>query len=100
VKEASEVLLIAGPAGAGKTTVAEQWASSRPYRCAHVSLDDVRLLVKSGFADPQDGWGPEPQRQLDLARGSAALLARRFREAGIGCVIDDAVFPSGLPGLV
>lgn len=78
VNEAADVLLI-----------------TDAYRWAHVPLEDVRLLVKSGFADPQDSWGSEPQRQLDLARGSASLLARRFREAGIGCVIDDAIFPSG-----
>ena len=87
-----DVLLITGPAGAGKTSAADAWARSRPYRCAHASLDDVRWMVKSGYADPRQGWGPEPRRQLDLARGSTAMLARRFVAAGIRCVIDDAIF--------
>ena len=93
--EAPEVLLITGPAGAGKTVVADEWARTRPYPCAHISLDDIRLLVKAGYADPLDGWGPEPRRDPELARGSVALLARRFIGAGIGCVVDDAIFPKG-----
>ena len=91
--EGPEVLLIAGPAGAGKTVAADEWARTRPYPCAHISLDEVRGMIRSGFADPLDGWGPEPGRQYRLTRGSAALLARRFIGAGFRCVIDDAIFP-------
>ena len=89
----AKVLLITGPAGAGKTAAAQEWARTRPYPCAHVSLDHVRLMVKSGYADPRDGWTAEHGRQYRLARGSVALLARRFIEAGFRCVIDDAIFP-------
>ena len=88
------MILISGPAGAGKTAFANEWARTRPYPCAHISLDDVRLMVKSGYADPQDGWGPEQREQFEIARGSIAQMARRYVEAGIACVIDDAIFPS------
>lgn len=50
-------------------------------------------MVKSGYADPLDGWSAEHGGQYQLARGSIALLARRFVGAGIKRVIDDAVFP-------
>ena len=52
-------------------------------------------MIKSGYADPLDGWAREHTRQYTLARGSIALLARRFVEAGFKCVIDDAIFPVG-----
>ena len=70
------VLLITGPAGAGKSATADAWARSRPFPCAHVSLDDIREQVKSGFAYPPDGWNDETQRQYDLARGNVATMAR------------------------
>ena len=91
--EKPQVLLISGPAGAGKTETAREWARSRTHKCAHISLDDIRLMVKSGHADPRHGWGSEQRQQFRLARGSVALLARRFIGAGINCVIDDVVFP-------
>ncbi|MCZ9338735.1 ATP-binding protein, partial [Streptomyces sp. TRM76130] len=51
---ASTVLavLLIGPAGAGKTSVAKYWADHRRVPTAHISLDDVREWVRSGFADP------------------------------------------------
>ena len=49
------VLLISGPPGAGKSAAADAWASAYPGCAAHIELDSVRELVKSGFADPRDG---------------------------------------------
>ena len=87
------MLLLTGPAGAGKTAAARRWAATRPYPAAHVSLDDVRDFVKSGYLDPQDGWKEEVQRQYALARVLCAQMARRYVEARISCAIDDAIFP-------
>jgi AAA domain len=87
------VLLLTGPAGAGKTTVAAEWASTRVTQTAHLSLDDVRDFVKSGYADPEDGWNEETHAQYDLARDLCAKIARRYVASGIGCAIDDAIFP-------
>ena len=91
------ILLITGPAGAGKTTVADAWEKSRADKCAHLSLDSFRLLVKSGYHDPRSGWNDEAQRQLDIARSNVASVAANFVESGISCVIDDAVFPNWEP---
>ncbi|MDP6667435.1 MAG: AAA family ATPase [Dehalococcoidia bacterium] len=88
------ILLITGPAGAGKSTVADDWAKTRDGRCAHLSLDAFRLLVKSGYHDPRPGWNDEAQRQLDIARSNVAAVVIGFVESGIDCVIDDAVFPN------
>ncbi|MEU9164124.1 AAA family ATPase [Streptomyces sp. NPDC048424] len=86
-------VLLIGPAGAGKTTVARHWASTRPVPTAHVSLDDVREWVCSGFADPQAGWNEHSEAQYRLARRTCGFAARNYLANGISCILDDAVFP-------
>ncbi|WP_371272933.1 AAA family ATPase, partial [Streptomyces albidoflavus] len=86
-------VLLIGPAGAGKTTVARLWAEQRRVPTAHISLDDVREWVRSGFADPQAGWNDHSEAQYRLARRTCGFSARNFLANGISCILDDAVFP-------
>ncbi|MER5808713.1 AAA family ATPase [Streptomyces sp. NPDC002033] len=90
---ATLAVLLIGPAGAGKTTVARHWANTRPVPTAHISLDDVREWVRSGFADPQSGWNEHSEAQYRLARRTCGFAARNFLANGISCILDDAVFP-------
>ena len=60
---------------------------------AHISLDDVREWVRSGFADPQSGWNDHSEAQYRLARRTCGFAARNFLANGISCILDDAVFP-------
>jgi chloramphenicol 3-O-phosphotransferase len=90
----ADVVLLTGPAAAGKTAAARAWASTRPFPAAHVSLDDVRDLLKSGHVNPEDGWTPEVARQLALARSIVADMAHRYDEHGVRLVVDDAIFPN------
>ncbi|WP_406098646.1 Pro-rich N-terminal domain-containing protein [Streptomyces sp. NBC_01013] len=90
---ATLAVLLIGPAGAGKTTVAKLWAARRRVPTAHVSLDDVREWVCSGFADPQTGWNDQSEAQYRLARRTCGFAARNFLANGISCILDDAVFP-------
>ncbi|MEU9519087.1 Pro-rich N-terminal domain-containing protein [Streptomyces sp. NPDC048224] len=86
-------VLLIGPAGAGKTSVAKYWAEHRRVPTAHISLDDVREWVRSGFADPQTGWNEHSEAQYRLARRTCGFSARNFLANGISCILDDAVFP-------
>ncbi|AKZ54594.1 putative secreted protein [Streptomyces ambofaciens ATCC 23877] len=86
-------VLLIGPAGAGKTSVAKYWADHRRVPTAHISLDDVREWVRSGFADPQTGWNENSEAQYRLARRTCGFSARNFLANGISCILDDAVFP-------
>ncbi|MET8639621.1 Pro-rich N-terminal domain-containing protein [Streptomyces sp. NPDC004675] len=86
-------VLLIGPAGAGKTSVAKYWADHRRVPTAHISLDDVREWVRSGFADPQSGWNENSEAQYRLARRTCGFAARNFLANGISCILDDAVFP-------
>ncbi|MFF1512070.1 AAA family ATPase [Streptomyces sp. NPDC058326] len=90
---ATLAVLLIGPAGAGKTTVARHWAQRRRVPTAHISLDDVREWVCSGFADPQSGWNEHSEAQYRLARRTCGFAARNFLANGISCIVDDAVFP-------
>ncbi|WP_086731820.1 AAA family ATPase, partial [Streptomyces fradiae] len=90
---ATLAVLLIGPAGAGKTTVARYWARHRRVPTAHISLDDVREWVCAGFADPQSGWNDQSEAQYRLARRTCGFAARNFLANGISCIIDDAVFP-------
>ncbi|MFD9035928.1 AAA family ATPase [Streptomyces sp. NPDC059567] len=90
---ATLAVLLIGPAGAGKTTVARHWAKRRRVPTAHISLDDVREWVCSGFADPQSGWNEHSEAQYRLARRTCGFAARNFLANGISCILDDAVFP-------
>lgn len=87
------VLLVSGPAGAGKSAAADAWASEQAPYSAHIELDAVREFVKSGLADPRDGWNAETDWQYTIARRNCADMARRYVAEGISCVIDDAIFP-------
>ncbi|WP_432092474.1 AAA family ATPase [Streptomyces sp. bgisy100] len=93
VTHAPVAVLLIGPAGAGKTTVARHWADTRRVPTAHISLDDVREWVRSGFADPQSGWNDNSEAQYRLARRTCGFAARNFLANGISCILDDAVFP-------
>ncbi|MGP4044359.1 Pro-rich N-terminal domain-containing protein [Streptomyces sp. 2A115] len=86
-------VLLIGPAGAGKTSVAKYWAGHRRVPTAHISLDDVREWVRSGFADPQSGWNDNSEAQYRLARRTCGFAARNFLANNISCILDDAVFP-------
>jgi 2-phosphoglycerate kinase len=44
------LLLFGGPAGAGKTSLAEAWCATR-QRSAHIQLDEVRSLIAAGYTD-------------------------------------------------
>ncbi|KPI00545.1 hypothetical protein OK074_5792 [Actinobacteria bacterium OK074] len=90
---ATLAVLLIGPAGAGKTSAAKYWADHRRVPTAHISLDDVREWVRSGFADPQAGWNDNSEAQYRLARRTCGFAARNFLANQVSCIIDDAVFP-------
>ncbi|MEU6402892.1 AAA family ATPase [Streptomyces sp. NPDC046985] len=90
---ATLAVLLIGPAGAGKTSVARHWAERRRVPTAHISLDDVREWVRSGFADPKSGWNDDSEAQYRLARRTCGFAARNFLANGVSCILDDAVFP-------
>ncbi len=90
--EPGTVVIVTGPAGAGKSTVARELCR-RFERAAHIAVDVLRHMVVSGYASPLPGQADaeEARRQGALARRNAAALARNFAGAGFHAVIDDVL---------
>ena len=91
--KAGLLLLLTGPAGAGKSTVARLWAASRP-RGVHIQLDHIRSLIVGGYAEPQER-GPAQTEQYEVSALACISLARQFTESGYDVVLCD-VFPREL----
>jgi chloramphenicol 3-O-phosphotransferase len=85
------VLLLGGPAGAGKSTLARAWCTTRA-RAVHVELDQVRSLIVQGLADPQVAGGAQEEQYRVSVRASCDL-ARSFALAGYDVAIDDVLQP-------
>jgi len=85
------VALFGGPAGAGKSTLARAWCATRP-QAAHIELDEIRHLIVSGRADPQEASDAQAD-QYRLSVQATCALARAFAEGGCDVAIDDVFEP-------
>jgi gluconate kinase len=82
------VLILAGPPGAGKNTVAAAIAE-RLERCAVIDVDKLRGMVVKPHRAPWEG--PEGEAQLRLGARNACLLVPIFLEEGFRVVVCDAL---------
>ncbi|MBI1293657.1 AAA family ATPase [bacterium] len=83
------IFVISGTHGAGKSTVAV--ALMQHFELGiHISVDEIRRSVVSGFADTLD-TAAESERQFRLARWSALQTATIYAEAAFAVALDDAV---------
>ena len=92
----NQVILITGPAGAGKTSVSEA-ICERFDRMMHVQVDLLREWVRAGYRQP---WLDDPQaaerRALPTGRllsvRNAVAIAREAIALRYAVVIDDVIF--------
>jgi Predicted kinase len=86
----SDVWIINGIPGAGKSTVARALARRFP-RSAHVEGDQLQACIVSGGVPPGGQPAEEETRQIHLCVRNQCLLARSFAEAGFVPVLDYVV---------
>jgi hypothetical protein len=87
--ESGSVLIVSGPAAAGKTTVAHLVASAFE-RSVHVEADRFFGFVVGGWVDP---WDREAHEQNGVVMEIAADAARRYAESGYLTVLDGMFIP-------
>lgn len=83
-----KVLILTGPAGAGKNTVAQIFAKKRE-RCAIIDVDIVRWMLLQPHRAPWDG--EEGGRQQVLGVKNACLLTSNFVQNNSDVVILDVL---------
>ena len=89
----ADLLVITGPPGAGKSTVAELVAGSFE-RCALVQGDVFFRFVVQGYIDP---WLPESHEQNTVVTQVSSSAAGRYARGGFMTVFDGMVGPWFLP---
>ena len=83
------VLILTGPPGVGKTTVAAL-LSRRFDPGVHLESDAFFHFITAGYVEP---WRPESREQNDLVMRTAGLAAASYAAAGYFTVIDGIVIP-------
>jgi adenylate kinase family enzyme len=86
----AEVLILTGPPGSGKSTVARLLTAKRE-RAAHIESDVFWHFITSGYVEP---WKRESHEQNTIVMEIVADVAARYARAGYFTVIDGIISPS------
>lgn len=85
------LIVISGPAAAGKTTVGREIATRRPH-AIHIDGDFIQGLVVNGSITMDIPPPPGALDQLRLRLLAALTIANLYRDAGFDAIISDNIF--------
>lgn len=89
-----EVIILTGPPGAGKTTVAELLAINASAPTVHLTIDLFYRAIRAGFVLP---FLPEAQQQNEVVIEAIVGTVVTFARGGYDVVVDGIVGPWFLP---
>jgi predicted kinase len=84
------ILIVTGPPGVGKTTVAGILAARTPH-AVHLEGDAFFRFISSGYVEP---WKPESHEQNQVVMQVVAAAAAGYAEAGYFTIVDGIVIPA------
>jgi len=87
---APALLIVSGPPGAGKTSVARRLAETSPAPAVHLRFDDFLHAIRSGFVEP---WLPQSRAQNAVVTRAFAGAGAVYAGAGYAVVLDGVVGP-------
>jgi predicted kinase len=92
----SRVLILTGPPGIGKTTVARN-LSECESRSVHLEADRFFFFIRSGLIEP---WDQASDAQNQLVMRIAATAAASYAQAGYATIFDGIVIPRWTLGAI
>jgi len=88
---AGRIVIVSGPPGAGKSTIARRLAEGAPGDLAvHLHTDDFYAYIRKGFVAP---WLPESQAQNITIMNALAASAAIYAQGGYEVLVDGIVGP-------
>ena len=93
----SDIILITGSAGVGKSTIGHRVAENFP-KSIHIQVDNLREMMVRGIVPPKADWSEEEKQQalqqFQWARSTAIYMAKLYANQGVDVVIDDVFTPN------
>ncbi len=84
----SKIVFITGPSGSGKSATATRVAEIWPRACVLLKFDEIRTFIKSGYAEPANGWDSATEQQWTITKKVVIAMAKAYVANEIDVVIE------------